>query len=448
MINADRPPAQSEPELSQTPVSPAPSREEAKKVAKAAFIGTTIEWFDFYLYASAATLIFPAQFFPGFGAAGSTLASFATIAVAFLARPIGGMIFAHFGDRVGRKTTLVASLLLMGVSTSLVGFLPTYDSIGAFAPILLIVLRFIQGAAVGGEWGGAVLIATEFAPPGERARLSSWPQQGVAAGLLLSTGVLLLVTTTIPQEAYQAWGWRIPFIGSILLIVVGLVMRLRMRESPVFIAARAEAEAQGARAPFIEIFRTHRRTLVLATLSYVAISTTFYVGFVFLLSHATTVLAISQPSALIGILVAASVYCVGIAVSAVFADARGRRPALLIGLVGSLVMSVPMLLLVQTGDPVLFAVGLSLFAFAVGFSYAPIGVYFVELFPTAIRYSGMTATNQGGSLLGAAIAPFVAVALYQAFGMVAVGAYLIVVTLISTLAVIALGETKDAESTR
>ncbi|MEU4429437.1 MFS transporter [Nocardia rhamnosiphila] len=447
MINED-PPRGAGTLAAKAAAAPA-TMQEASKVARAAFIGTTIEWFDFYLYASAATLVFPQKFFPGLGPAGGALASFATLTVAFVARPVGGVVFAHFGDRVGRKATLVASLLLMGVSTCLVGLLPTYEMIGALAPIALVLLRFVQGAAVGGEWGGAVLMATEFAPPASRARLASWPQQGVTAGLILSTAVLLLVTTTIPNEAYLAWGWRIPFIGSLLLIVVGLVMRLKVRESPVFAAARkaSQSEPEG-QLPILEVFRRHTRKTVLASVAYVAVSTTFYIAFVYLLSHATSDLEMSKTAALTAILVAACFYSVGIMLSARIADMRGRLPALLIGLVGALVTSVPMLLLVQTGDPVLFAVGLSIFSVLVGMSYAPIGVYFAELFPTAVRYSGMTATNQVGSLFGAAIAPFVAAMLYQAFGMVAVGIYLIAVTAVSAVAVTLLGETRGTEIER
>ncbi|MEV0110961.1 MFS transporter [Nocardia sp. NPDC050799] len=446
MINED--PPRGTGTLPAKAAAPATMR-EASKVARAAFIGTTIEWFDFYLYASAATLVFPQKFFPGLGPAGGALASFATLTVAFVARPVGGVVFAHFGDRVGRKATLVASLLLMGVSTCLVGLLPTYETIGALAPIALVLLRFVQGAAVGGEWGGAVLMATEFAPPASRARLASWPQQGVTAGLILSTAVLLLVTTTIPNEAYLAWGWRIPFIGSLLLIVVGLIMRLKVRESPVFEAAReaSQSEPEG-QLPILEVFRRHTRKTVLASVAYIAVSTTFYIAFVYLLSHATSDLEMSKTAALTAILVAACFYSVGIMLSARIADMRGRRPALLIGLIGALVTSVPMLLLVQTGDPVLFAVGLSIFSVLVGMSYAPVGVYFAELFPTVVRYSGMTATNQVGSLFGAAIAPFVAAMLYQAFGMVAVGIYLIAVTAVSAVAVMLLGETRGTEIER
>jgi MFS family permease len=446
MINED--PAPGTDTLPGTAAAP-PTMSEASKVARAAFVGTTIEWFDFYLYASAATLVFPEKFFPGLGPSGGALASFATLAVAFAARPVGGVIFAHFGDRVGRKATLVASLLLMGVSTCLVGLIPTYETIGALAPIALVLLRFIQGAAVGGEWGGAVLMATEFAPPTKRARLSSWPQQGVTAGLILSTASLLVITTTIPSAAYLDWGWRIPFIGSVVLIAVGLIMRLKVRESPVFAAARQATQDQShTQLPILEVFRNHTRKTVLASITYVAVSTTFYVAFVYLLSHATSDLGISKPAALTAILVAACFYCVGIMLSAWIADTWGRRPALLIGLLGTLVTSLPMLMLVQTGEPVWFAVGLSMFAVLVGVAYAPTGVYFAELFPTAIRYSGMTATNQVGSLLGAAIAPFVAAALYQAFGMVAVGIYLIMVTAVSAVAVVLLGETRGTEIER
>ncbi|MCG5215197.1 MFS transporter [Streptosporangium sp. KLBMP 9127] len=423
-----------------------PSAAEAARVAKAAFIGTAIEWYDFYIYASTATLVFGTQFFPAMSPVAATLASFATIAVAFIARPIGGLIFAHYGDRVGRKTTLVASLLLMGVSTMLVGVLPTYETAGALAPVLLVLLRFVQGAAVGGEWGGAVLMATEFAPPDRRARLSSWPQQGVTAGLALSTTVLLVVTLLVPQQTYLEWGWRMPFLSSAVLIVVGLVLRLRINESPIFEAGKKDAAAPGKRGmagmPIATLLRRSARTTVLAALAYVSVSTTFYVAFVFLLSHATGTLKISQTAALTAVLISAGSYSIGLRLAAGLADRRGRRTALLLGLGGAIVTVFPMIALVETGSPVLFAVGIALFAFPVGCAYAPVGVYFAELFPTATRYSGITAANQAGSLLGAAVAPFIAVALYTAIGMYAVGIYVVLVSLISAAAVWSLGESR------
>ncbi|GGP07657.1 MFS transporter [Nonomuraea glycinis] len=422
--------------------TPAPTPEEASRVAKAAFIGTTIEWYDFYIYASTATLVFGTQFFPAMSPVAATLASFATIAVAFIARPIGGLIFAHYGDRVGRKTTLIASLMLMGISTMLVGVLPTYATAGALAPALLVLLRFVQGAAVGGEWGGAVLMASEFAPPGRRARLSSWAQQGVTAGLALSTAVLLTVTLLVPKEIYVEWVWRLPFLSSAVLIVVGLVMRLRLDESPIFKAGKKSGDTAGARLPIATVLRESWRSVVLATLAYVTVSATFYVAFVFFLSHATGPLKISQAAALTAVLLSAGAYSIGLRLSAGVADTRGRRTALLLGFGGILVVVFPSIALIETGSPVLFAVGLALLAFPVGCAYAPIGVYFAELFPTATRYSGITAANQGGSLLGAAVAPFIAIALFSAVGMYAVGAYVVLVTLISAAAVWALGETR------
>jgi MFS family permease len=424
--------------------APAPSEREARRVARAAFIGTTIEWYDFYVYASTATLVFGAKFFPSMSATGATLASFASISVAFLARPIGGLVFAHFGDRIGRKATLIASLLLMGISTTLVGVLPTYETIGPLAPVLLLLLRFVQGVAVGGEWGGAVLMATEFAPSGKRARLSSWPQQGVTAGLALSTALLLLVSMVIPRDAYLAWGWRLAFLFSAVLIVVGLVLRLRINESPVFEASKGKSKGL----PIATVFRETRRTAILATLAYIAVSTTFYVPFIFLLSHATTTLKISQPAALVAVLIAAGVYSIGLRASAGVADRWGRRVALLIGFGGAIVAVFPMVVLVETGSPVLFAVGLALYVLPVGCAYGPVGVYFAELFPTATRYSGVTVANQGGSLLGAAIAPFIAVELYATLGMFAVGAYLLLVSAISGAAVWFLGETRHLELDR
>ncbi|MER5421165.1 MFS transporter [Streptosporangium roseum] len=428
------------------PEAATPTPAEASRVAKAAFIGTTIEWYDFYIYASTATLVFGTQFFPAMSPVAATLASFATIAVAFIARPIGGLIFAHYGDRIGRKTTLIASLMLMGISTMLVGVLPTYATAGALAPALLVLLRFMQGAAVGGEWGGAILMATEFAPPGKRARLSSWAQQGVTAGLALSTAVLLTVTLLVPKETYVEWVWRLPFLSSAVLIVVGLVMRLRLDESPVFQAGKKAVkktgDTAGTRLPIATLLRESRRAVVLATLAYVTVSATFYVAFVFLLSHATGPLKISQAAALTAVLLSAGAYSIGLRLSAGVADKHGRRTALLMGFGGILVVVFPSIALIETGSPVLFTVGLALLTFPVGCAYAPIGVYFAELFPTATRYSGITIANQGGSLLGAAVAPFIAIALYSAVGMYAVGAYVVLVTVISAAAVWALGETR------
>ncbi|HEY3684098.1 MAG TPA: MFS transporter [Streptosporangiaceae bacterium] len=428
----------------QTVAAPTPSRADARRVAKAGFLGTTIEWYDFYLYANTATLVFGKEFFPALSPTTAVLASFATISVAFVARPIGGVIFAHFGDRIGRKATLVTSLLMMGVSTMLVGVLPTYAQIGVAAPILLTVLRFLQGVAVGGEWGGAVLMATEFAPPGERARMSGWPQQGVTAGLALSTALLLLVNLVVPRQAYLDWGWRLTFLVSAVLVAVGLVLRLRMKESPAFEATRTKVRGL----PIVAVFRESPRVLVLAVLTYLAVSVCFYIPFTYLLSHATEALKIAQPAALIGVLVAAAVYAVGQRIAVGLADRYGRRLPLLLGAGGSIVMAVPMVALTETGSPVWWAVGLALYVFPVGLLYAPVGVYFAELFPTAVRYSGTTAANQLGSVIGGGLAPFIAVGLASGFGMYGVAAYLIVIAVISGAAVLRLGETRHVDITR
>lgn len=417
-----------------------PSRAEARRVARAGFLGTTIEWYDFYLYANTATLVFGKEFFPALSPTSATLASFATISAAFVARPFGGVLFAHFGDRVGRKATLIASLVTMGLCTTLVGVLPTYAAIGLAAPILLVVLRFFQGIAVAGEWGGAILMATEFAPPGERARMSGWPQQGVTAGLALSTALLLVVRVAVPQQAYLAWGWRLTFLVSAVLVAVGLVLRLRMRESPAFTASKERVKG----IPIVAVFREAPRTLVLAMLVYLAVSICFYIPFTFLLSHATNVLGISQNAALIGLLIASATYAIGQRISVGIADRWGRRPALLLGMGASIVVAMPMIALTQTGNPVMWAIGLAVYVFTVGILYAPVGVYFAELFPTTIRYSGATTANQLGGVIGGGIAPFIAVALTgTSLGMYAVGCYLMVAAAISAAAVIALGETRQ-----
>jgi MFS family permease len=425
--------------------APAPSLSEARRVARAGFIGTTIEWYDFYLYANTATLVFGKEFFPSMSATSATLTSFGTISVAFIARPIGGVIFAHFGDRIGRKATLIASLLTMGISTSLVGLLPSYAAIGVAAPILLILLRFIQGIAVAGEWGGAILMATEFAPPGKRARISVWPQQGVTAGLGLSTALLLLVSEVIPRQAYLEWGWRLTFLVSAVLVAVGLVLRLRIRESPAFEASKQRVKG----VPIVAVIRESPRTLVLAVLAYLAVSVCFYIPSTFLLSHATHELNIRQPAALVGLLIAVLAYAVAQRISVTIADRWGRRPALLLGLGASIVAAFPMIMLTETGSPIPWTIGLTLYIFTVGMFYAPVGVYFAELFRTTVRYSGATTACQLGGVIGGGIAPFVAVALVgTSLGMYAVGVYLVGVALISGLAVLALGESKHLEIDR
>jgi metabolite-proton symporter len=407
----------------------------------ASLIGTTIEFFDFYIYATAAVLVFPKLFFPKSDPASATLASLATFAIAFLARPFGSALFGHFGDRVGRKTTLVAALLTMGLSTVAIGLLPTYASIGVAAPLLLALCRFGQGLGLGGEWGGAVLLAIENAPPGKRAWYGMFPQLGAPIGFLFSGGVFLALSKLLSDEQFFAFGWRIPFLASAALVLVGLYVRLTITETPVF--QNAVKKREQVKVPIFVVFRDHGWTLVIGTLASLATFVLFYLMTVFALSWGTSALGYSREKFLVMQLVGILFFAAAIPISGAWAK-HGRRSTLLWVTAAifafGLVMA-PIFVAGTTGAVIMMSVGLSL----MGLTYGPLGTVLSELFPTAVRYTGSSLTFNFAGIFGASLAPYIATWLAKTYGLQYVGYYLSAAALLTFLGLLAARETKDDE---
>ena len=406
------------------------------RVLFASLIGTTIEFYDFYIYATAAVLVFPRLFFPGGDPTTAMLSSFATFSIAFFARPIGALAFGHFGDKVGRKATLVAALMTMGLSTVAIGVLPTHESVGIVAPLLLALCRFGQGLGLGGEWGGAVLLATENAPPGKKAWFGMFPQLGAPIGFILSTASFIILTSTMSEGAFETWGWRIPFIASALLVFVGLWVRLKITVTPEF--QKVVDRHERVKAPAVTLFANHKAALVLGTFSGVTTFTLFYLMTVFALGWATTGMGLARadvlPIQLIGVLFFAAF----IPVTALLADRYGQVKVLIwssvgIGLFGMLFA--PLFGLGLTGLLIFFALGFGL----MGCTYGPIGAAMARPFPTTVRYTGASMAFNLAGIIGASLAPFIAMKLATTFGPVAVGGYLAGSAVISILALWMLG---------
>lgn len=410
-----------------TPTPEATPPVHTKRVAAASMIGTTVEFYDFYLYATAAVTVFPKLFFPREDATAALLASLATFGLAFTARPVGSVIFGHVGDRIGRKPTLMASLLLMGAATTAIGFLPTYQQAGVIAPALLAVLRFTQGLALGGEWSGAALLATETAAPSRRGGAGVWPQLGAPAGFLLANGLLLALTAVSDAEADRAlyqWVWRIPFVLSAVMVAIGLYVRLRLTETPVF------AGAVRARHPLAALLRNHARDVVIATLSVTATFTLFYLTTTWTLGYGTAPhgvgLGYARTDFLTLQMLAAPFFALSIFAAGHLIDRYGRKPVLVGTSVGIIVYSAlfaEMLAEVHTTHLrviVFLVVGMIL----TGLAYGPLSVVLPELFPTSVRYTGSGIAFNVAGVLGAAVAPFVATALTAIYGVAAVGVYL------------------------
>ena len=409
------------------------------QVLFASLIGTTIEFFDFYIYATAAVLVFPRLFFPASDPTTAVLASLATFAIAFVARPIGSALFGHFGDRIGRKTTLVAALLTMGISTVAIGALPTYETIGVIAPALLALCRFGQGLGLGGEWGGAVLLAIENAPPGKRAWYGMFPQLGAPIGFFLSGSVFLALSRTLSNEQFFAYGWRIPFLTSAVLVLVGLYVRLTITETPVFRDALAREER--VKVPMVVVFRDHTKALVLGILTSLATFVLFYLMTVFALSWGTTALGYSRETFLLIQLFGIVFFAVTIPLSAIVAEG-GRRRTLLwvtiaIGVFG-LVMA-PMLSAGTLGALAAMALGLGL----MGMTYGPLGTALSEMFPTSVRYTGSSLTFNFAGIFGASLAPYIATYLANRFGLQSVGYYLTGAAALTLVGLLGTRETKD-----
>ena len=395
-----------------------------RQVLFASLIGTTIEFFDFYIYANAAVLVFPALFFPKANPASAQLASLATFAVAFIARPIGSALFGHFGDRVGRKTTLVVALLTMGLSTVAIGILPTYTTIGLAAPVLLAVCRFGQGIGLGGEWGGAVLLAIENAPPGKRAWYGMFPQLGAPAGLFTSGVVFLLLTRVLTGAQFLAWGWRLPFLASAVLVGVGLYVRLTITETPVFAASlQRRVDGHGAvRVPMARVLVRHTRALVAGTIGSIATFVIFYLMSTFALLWGTTALGYTRQRFLLLQLLGICFFALMIPVAALLAE-RGRKAVMVsvtivIGMFG-LVLA-PLFSAGTWGVATMMAIGMGL----MGVTYGPLGTVIGELFPTEVRYTGTSLAFNGAAILGASMAPYIATSLAHKYGLASVGWYL------------------------
>ncbi|MYW89586.1 MHS family MFS transporter [Amycolatopsis rubida] len=407
-----------------------------RRVALASAIGTTIEWYDYFAYSTATALVFNKLFFPSLSPASGTLAAFATLGVGFVARPLGGIVWGHFGDRVGRKAMLVASLVLMGLATAGVGALPTYHQAGVIAPVLLVVLRVLQGISAGGEWGGAALMAVEHAPEGKRGRYGSFSQIGVPAGLILAQLVFFAVNNSLSPEDFRSWGWRIPFLVSLVLVAVGLVIRLRVEESPVFAKLRSTGER--SRLPIVEVLRARPKQVLAAAVSFIANTALGYIFFAYLLSYGTSVLKLSSTTMLVVVIVGSVVWLVSIVAAAIWSDSAGRKPVYLAGSVLLVVWSVPFFLLVDTAQPWLLIVAVVVLNIGLGATYGPQSALFSELFESRFRYSGSSFAYAVGAVLGGGFAPLIAAALQSSTGTsLSVSLYMVGVGVLSLLAVLA-----------
>lgn len=410
------------------------------KVAFASFIGTAIEFYDFYIYGTAAALVFGTIFFPEFSAAAGTIAAFATFAVAFVARPLGSLLFGHFGDRIGRKAMLIFSLLLMGVATVAIGLLPGYAAIGVAAPILLTVLRFLQGIGLGGEWGGAVLMATEYAPPGKRGLYSAFPQMGAPVGFLLSSGFFLVLAATLSEAQFAAWGWRLPFLFSVVLVAVGLYVRSTIAETPVFRQAMERQER--ARVPAWEMLRGYPVVLLLSSGAMVLAHALFYTTTTFSLSYGTTTLELPRTTLLYCTMIAVAVMGVGVPVFASLSDRIGRRSMCLMGAGLGVLWAFPLFWLLNTGNVFLIALAFSVNMTAFAMLYAPMGAFLPELYGTRLRYSGASVSYNLSGILGGGLTPLIAAQLLASTGGAwSISAYLAAIAVMSFLCLLFLSET-------
>jgi metabolite-proton symporter len=427
------------------PAAPAAAETRAlnspRAVLFASLVGTTVEFFDFYIYATAAVLVFPALFFRASDPGAARLASLATFGIAFFARPVGAALFGHFGDRIGRKTTLVVALSTMGASTVLIGALPTYKTIGFAAPLLLALCRFGQGLGLGGEWGGAVLLAVENAPPNRRALYGMFPQLGAPIGFFFSGGIFLLLSRLLTDQQFFRFGWRLPFLASGVLVFLGLYVRLTLTETPVFAAALAKHQQQAV--PMFSVLRRNTRTLVSGIAVCLVNFTLFYLLTVFALSWATTALGYSRQKFLLMQLACIWFFAVAIPISALWAE-RGRRRLMIAVSIAIMVFGLvlgPLFSAGTVGTLVMMSIGLTL----MGIAYGPLGTLMSELFPTPVRYTGASLAFSLAGILGASLAPYIATWLAKTYGLQYVGYYLSLSAAITLLGLLAISETAKTD---
>jgi len=425
------------------------STQSMRKVALTSLAGTSIEWYDFFLYGTAAAVVFPKAFFPqDLPAMVLLIISFSTFAVGFIARPVGGLIFGHFGDRIGRKRTLVVALMMMGTATTLIGLLPTYATIGVAAPLLLVLLRFIQGLAIGGQWGGAMLLVTESAPADKRGWYGAYAQAGAPVGVILANLAFIGVSMNMSDEAFMTWGWRLPFIASIALIMISLYVQLRLEDTEAFKTLKA-AQASGdqavqiTRSPVIEALRRYPRRIALAAGAFLSVQVTFYILIAFAVAYGlnSSTVDLTRDQMLTAVLIASAVMVPTQFYFSGLSDRVGRKKiyragALLTGLWGFALF--PM---IDTGSLTLITAGITIGLVFVGMQYGPQAAYFTELFSTEVRYSGASLGYQIGAILGGALAPTIAVLLWNELGIIFVSVYILIAALLTLGSLSALEET-------
>ncbi|AVO86854.1 MFS transporter [Acinetobacter baumannii] len=413
------------------------------RVLFASLVGTTIEFFDFYIYATAAVIIFPHLFFPASSGSAAVLQSLATFAIAFIARPIGAALFGHLGDRIGRKATLVVALLTMGISTVCIGLLPTYAQIGIVAPLLLALCRLGQGLGLGGEWSGAVLLATENAPEGKRAWYGMFPQLGAPIGFILATGSFLLLSAAIPEQAFMQWGWRIPFIASAVLVIVGLYIRLKLHETPAF--QKVLDKQKEVNIPFKEVVTKHTGKLILGTIAAICTFVVFYLTTVFALNWGTTKLGYARGEFLELQLFATLCFAAFIPLSAIFAEKFGRKATSIGVCIAAAIFGLFFSSMLESGNTLIVFLFLCTGLSIMGLTYGPIGTVLSEIFPTSVRYTGSALTFNLAGIFGASFAPLIATKLAETYGLYAVGYYLTAASLLSLIAFLLIRETKNVD---
>ncbi len=425
-------------------------QQNMRRVALTSLAGTSIEWYDFFLYATAAAVIFPIAFFPQEDPTTALLISFSSLAVGFLARPLGGIVFGHFGDRIGRKRTLVVALMMMGITTTLIGFLPTYASIGVAAPILLVLLRFVQGLAIGGQWGGAMLLVTESAPADQRGWYGAYAQAGAPLGVVLANLAFIGVSSSMSDEAFMDWGWRLPFIASIVLIGISMYIQLKIEDTEAF---RSLSDAKSAadkpaetvkRSPVVEAIRKYPKRLMLAAGAFLSVQVTFYILIAFVISYGMQSPNLMLPKDLMlsAVLIAAAIMVPTQFYFSGLSDRLGRKNVYRWGAILTGVWGFALFPLIDTGNPLFICLAITVGLLFLGMQYGPQAAYFTELFSTEVRYSGASLGYQIGAILGGALAPTIAVLLWKEFGIFYVSIYIAIAAVLTLWSLSQLEETK------